>query len=456
MKIFAIPSNAGVLRSAPALGRAKAPLAVLLLQAALFISCATTDPYVPVDRLAEQEEFANGAETLEDRSKTIYRGKDKVLYFLDKGLLTHYAGSYVESSQLLQDGERAIEANFAASISQEIGTFILNDRTREYDGEDYEDIYLNAFNALNYYHRNNMDEALVEIRRMNNKLRDLSVKYGVLMTNMQKLALEKDTEIPPNPETPVKFNNSALARYLGMLFYRGAGLMDDARIDQQQLRVAMADAPSIYTNPVPSSIQNELSIPGGMARLNVIGFAGRSPIKSEEVTRIPLGLTWIKIALPVMTARHSQVVSVGVALDTGESFSLELLEDISAVVTATFMQKKNLIYTKSIVRASVKGVAATAFTVMAETSEDDEKKGLYSLLAVGSQAFAEASEKADLRVARYFPGKVYVGGINLAPGTYSFTVTYYGENKKVLAVRRHENVEIKTNTLNLREEVCVK
>jgi len=429
-------------------------LASLLLQAALLVSCATVDPFIPVDQLVEQEDFSQSVDTLEDRSKSIYRGKDKVLYYLDKGLLTHYAAAYGESSKLLQDGEKAIEANFAASISQEVGTFILNDRTREYDGEDYEDIYLNAFNALNYYHRNNMEEALVEIRRMNNKLRDLSVKYGTMMSNMQKLALEKDTEIPANTEAPVKFNNSALARYLGMLFYRGAGLMDDARIDQQQLRVAMADAPSIYKNPVPSSVRDELSIPSGTARLNVIAFAGRSPIKNEEVIRIPLGRTWIKIALPVMTARPSQVVSIGVKLDTGESFSLELLEDISAVVTATFVQKKNLIYTKSIIRASIKGIAATTFDVMSENS--DERQGLYSLLAIGSQVLAEASEKADLRAARYFPGKAYVGGINLAPGTYSFTVTYYGENKRVLAVRRHEDMQINANALNLTEDVCLK
>jgi hypothetical protein len=216
----------------------------------------------------------------------------------------------------------------------------------------------------------------------------------------------------------------------------------------------MADAPSIYTNPVPSSIQQELSIPHGMARLNIIGFAGRSPIKNEEVIRIPLGHTWIKIALPVMTARHSQVVSIGVVLDSGESFSLELLEDISAVVTATFAQRKNIIYTKTIIRASIKGIAATTFDVMAETS--DENQGLYSLLAIGSQVFAEASEKADLRVARYFPGKAYVGGINLAPGTYSFTVTYYGDNKRVLAERRHENMQINANALNLTEDVCLK
>ena len=420
----------------------------------LLISCVTIDPYIPIDNLVEQEDFAKSIETLEEKRKTIYREKDRVLYFLDKGMLARYNKDYEESSSLLEQAERAIEENFAVSISQEIGTFILNDRTREYDGEDYEDIYLNVFNALNYYQRGSMEGALVEIRRTSNKLRDLSVKYGVLMTNMQKLALENNTEIPPNPEVTVKFNDSALARYLGMLFYRGEGNIDSARIDQNNLRIAMADAPVIYTNPIPSSIADELSIPPGMARLNVIGFAGRSPIKTEEVLRIFLGNAWIKIALPVMTPRPGRIASIEVSLDGGESFNLELLEDISAVVTGTFAQKKNLIYVKSVVRASVKGIAASVFNIAADQSEDN--KGLYAILGLGSQILAEASEKADLRIARYFPGKAYIGGINLTPGTYSFTITFYGHGKEVITSRRHEGVTVKANTLNLLEETCLR
>jgi len=429
-------------------------LAFLVPVITLFVSCASTDPYVKVDQLVDQEEFSKSAGILEEKSKSIYREKDKVLYFLDKGMLAHYAESYGESSALLQEGERAIEENFAVSISQEVGTFVLNDTIREYDGEDYEDIYLNVFNALNYYRQGDIEGALVEIRRMNNKLRDLSVKYGVIMTSMQKMAMEKGTEVPPNPEAPVKFNNSALARYLGMLFYRGAGNMDSARIDQQQLRTAMADAPAVYKNPVPSSVADELSIPVDMARLNVIAFAGRSPVKTEEVERIFLGTGWIKIALPVMTSRSSRISSVKVALDSGESLTLELLEDIGAVANATFVQKKNLIYTKSVVRASVKGATAAVFNAAAEKSDD--YGGLFLLLGLASQIFAEASEKADLRVARYFPGKAYVGGINLQPGVYSLTVTYYGSNGEAVAAKRHENITIAGRTLNLVEDVCLK
>jgi len=421
---------------------------------ALFFSCATSDPYVQVDQLVDQENFSKSTGVLEERRKSIYREKDRVLYFLDKGMLAHYAEDYTESSTLLQAGERAIEENFSVSVTQEVGTFILNDTTREYDGEDYEDIYLNVFNALNYYRQGEMEGALVEIRRINNKLRNLSVKYGVLMTNMQKMAMEKGAEVPPNPEAPVNFNNSALARYLGMLFYRGVGNMDSARIDQQQLRVAIADAPALYKNSVPSSVADELTIPRGMARLNVLAFTGRSPVKTEEVTRIFLGTGWIKIALPVMTPRPSRISSVRVTLDSGESLTLDLLEDINAVVDATFSQKKNLIYTKSVVRASIKGATAAALNAASEKSE--ENKGLFFLLGLGSQIWAEASEKADLRIARYFPGKAYVGGINLEPGTYSLTVAYLGARGEVIAERRHENISVTGRTLNLVEDACLR
>jgi hypothetical protein len=271
---------------------------------------------------------------------------------------------------------------------------------------------------------------------------------------MQQMALENDTEIPPNPEAPVKFNNSALARYLGMLFYRGEGMTDDARIDQNHLRIAMADAPTVYKNPVPQSIKDELVIPQGMARLNIIAFAGRAPIKKEEVLRIFLGNAWIKIALPVMTPRFSRIASIGVVIDSGESFALELLEDISAVAEATFVQKKNIIYTRSVIRAIVKGVAASVFNVMANESE--ENSGIYALLGLGSQIWAEASEKADLRTSRYFPGKAYVGGINLNPGTYSYTVTFYGKNMEVISKQRFEEIVIYENALNLTEVVCLK
>ncbi|GHU73619.1 hypothetical protein FACS189450_13740 [Spirochaetia bacterium] len=408
--------------------------------------------------MTAQGEYADGMDHLEKEKKKYYRKADQILYYLDKGMIAHYAGQYDGSSDLLEDGERAIEAAFTKSVTMEIGSYLVNDTVKEYDGEDYEDIYLNVFNALNYYHRGNIEDAMVEIRRMNNKIRFLSTKYGIIKTNLQKKALEESAEIPPNAGAELHFSDSALARYLGLLFYRGAGRYDDARIDQEGLKIAFANAPDVYTYPVPASIDDELEIPAGKARLNVLAFGGLSPVKEEETLRIPLTYSnYVKIALPVLVERPSRIKSVELVIDQGESFELELLEDMGKVTRETFKEKQDVIYLKTVIRATMKGVASSVMDAAASSDNIDGTTALVlGLLSFGNKIFAEASEQADLRMSRYFPARAYVGGIDLDPGTYSFTVNYRDASGGVLASFRQENIMIYKDRLNLVEAVCLK
>ncbi|MCL2138632.1 MAG: hypothetical protein FWH41_03780, partial [Treponema sp.] len=272
-------------------------------------SCASTGSFNAIDGELGYSRYAESIALLEKNKKFLYSNRDTVLYCLDKGMLSHYAQLYADSSRLLEDGERAIEEAFTKSVTQEISAFLINDNARDYGGEDYEDIYINVFNALNYHHRGEPEGAMVEIRRMNSKLEYLAFKYDASLARLRKKAQEDSSvSMPPEPARPAQFSNSALARYLGMLFYRGAGLHDSARIDRDWLRAAFAGSPAVYKQPVPSSISGELAIPEGMARLNVLSFAGLSPVKREAVMRLPIGNgRWIKIALPEMASRRSSV-----------------------------------------------------------------------------------------------------------------------------------------------------
>ena len=430
---------------------------VRLLCLCLFSACASGGSFRKIDSSLDQGNYPGGVETLEKEKSSLYSGRDNILYCLDKGMLSHYAQQYAESSRLLESGEKAIAAAFTKSVSMEIGSYLLNDNTREYPGEDYEDIYLNCFNALNYYHRGNHEDALVEIRRVNNKLRYLATKYGVVLSNLQRKALDENLgRIPGNPAAEGRFTDSALARYLGMLFYRGAGLYDDARIDRDGLLTAFANAPGVYRYPPPASLAGELEIPKGAARLNVIAFSGLSPVKQEQVLRLPLpGARWAKIALPEMAYRRSDVKRIEVAFDGGRRFNLELLEDMEAAARETFKARQGVIYLKTAIRAMLKGISSSAMGAAA--GETDGEAGLIlHLFSFLAQIFAEASEQADLRMSRYFPAKAYVGGINLPPGLYSFQITYYGGTGKEIASVRHENVRLRENALNLAEAVCLK
>jgi hypothetical protein len=67
-------------------------LIVLLIVS--FISCASGNPYHKVDEAAYQGEYRQGLDTIEKDKKGLYRQKDAVLYYLDSGMLSHYASDY--------------------------------------------------------------------------------------------------------------------------------------------------------------------------------------------------------------------------------------------------------------------------------------------------------------------------------------------------------------------------
>ncbi len=423
----------------------------------LLVSCTSVSHYEDIDREVAAGQYAQSLTLIEESRDKEYRDRDLIVYYLDAGLLAHFAGEYEKSSQYLQTAERSIENAFTKSISLEASTFLVNDSMREYPGEDYEDIYLNAINALNYYHQGNIDGALVEVRRIDNKLRYLSTKYGAVLTKAQEDLLHTDEGIPYDEEaTQVKFSNSALARYLGMLFYRADGNRDSARIDRDKIRLAFANQPDMYGFPLPQSISGELEIPRGKARLNIISFNGPSPVKTETVTRIPVsGKQWVKIALPEFRERPSRIARTVVSIGDGVSFELELIENMSTVARETFRQRAAIIYMKSILRSIAKTTSSAVLEEGSRQVDDSSAALILGLLSLGTQVYAEASEQADLRMSRYFPAQALVGGVTLDPGNYTVTVSWYDTGNTLMQQRVFENITVTAGQLNLLEAVCI-
>lgn len=423
----------------------------------VLVSCASVSHYEEIDKEVAAGQYAQSLTLIEESREKEYRDRDLIVYYLDAGLLAHFAGEYEKSSQYLQTAERSIEDAFTKSISLEASTFLVNDSMREYPGEDYEDIYLNAINALNYYHRGDIDGALVEVRRIDNKLRYLSVKYGDVLTKAQEDLLHTDDSIPYDENAAqVKFSNSALARYLGMLFYRADGNRDSARIDRDKIRLAFANQPDMYGFPLPQSLSGELDIPRGKARLNIISFNGPSPVKTEKVMRILVSdHNWVKIAIPEFSERPSRVARTVVSISDGESFELELIENMSTVARETFRQRSAVIYMKSILRSIAKTTSSAVLEEGARQTSDSSAALILGLLSLGTQVYAEASEQADLRMSRYFPAQALVGGITVDPGNYTVTVSWYDTGNTLIQQRVFEDIEVIAGQLNLLEAVCI-
>lgn len=438
----------------------------------IFVSCSTMGDYnfTAVDQSLDAGEYEVAYQMVTADSDEIYSSYDQVLQSLDLGILSHYAGEYQRSNQELTQAERKIEEYYAKSISQSISSFLVNDTIVDYDGEVFEDIYINIFMALNYIHLGNMEDAFVEIRRFDNKLKAASEKYSdkIAAANQEKSSNGGEQVAVPK----MNFHNSALARYLSMILYRSRGQFDSARIDLQYLDSAFASQPALYNFPKPESLQQELEIPLGQGRVNIIAFTGKSPFKEEEVLRLysDIGGFYYKIAFPEMRQQSSMVSSIQVtAIPTGEilegnaaqhpsaaaTVSLEPLESISNIAMDTFEQHKTLIYLRAVLRSIGKSSTTTVWGALANESSDSGMGLLFSVLELASVVTTETTERADVRVARYLPSLAWVSGMNLDPGNYILSIEYKNDAGALVALEQ-KNITVTTTGLNLVEAVCLR
>jgi hypothetical protein len=411
-----------------------------------------------VDADIENDRYDEARNKIESDKKKIYSARDSVLYNLDRGILSHYAKEWNRSNGELSQAEKDIFAAFTKSISESIGAWFANDTVMTYQGETYEDIYTNIFMALNYLHLGQIDDAFVEIRRFDNKLREITQKYQVRIAEAKKNASGASDSVDSNLE----FHNSALARYLSMIMYRSRGRLDEADIDRRLIGDAFYLQPRVYPFAAPQSIAGEVDIPEGEARLNIVALTGRAPEKTEEVTRFWSvdGSFYYKIALPVMRKQSSRIHAVECRVTNSKGIAarsrLELIEDISTIAIDTFKQRQALIYFRSAARSIAKSATGAVLSAVADSEDDSAASLTARLLSLAFIAVTETTERADVRTSKFFPGKAWVTGINLPPGEYDVEIDYLGAGNKTVYQQTFKDVIIGRDKLNLVETLCLR
>ncbi|MEW5995762.1 MAG: hypothetical protein AB1744_15400, partial [Candidatus Zixiibacteriota bacterium] len=194
----------------------RAAASLLLLLAAGCGSVATRKGfYEPITTELRSGNSTGAAQLLETaREGNKYAEKDRLIYFIDAGLLHHYAQNHQTSNEKLELAELAAEELFTRSISRAAASLLLNDNILEYSGEDYEVLYTNLVKALNYVALGDFDNAFVEIRRGNLKLELLEQKYGEAAAKLQKGSPDDTACVDITYDIPeIRFHNDAFARY---------------------------------------------------------------------------------------------------------------------------------------------------------------------------------------------------------------------------------------------------
>jgi hypothetical protein len=134
-------------------------LCIGLLLVSLSGCASYSNSFQKIEQLLVQQKPEAALLELETNPKS---GKDKLLYLLDRAMLQRLNGLYVESNASFEEAKELIESLQGTSLLEEAGTLTLSDSARSYEGEDFEQVSIHIYEALNYMALGLWDEARVE------------------------------------------------------------------------------------------------------------------------------------------------------------------------------------------------------------------------------------------------------------------------------------------------------
>ncbi len=391
------------------------------------------------------------------KKKDIYKSKDDVLYNLESGMVYHFSGKYDSSTVFLSQAELEIEENYTKSISRGITSFLVNDNKLAYDGEPYEDIYINAFNALNYIHMQDFEGALVETRRMSYKMEQLDIKIKGLVSAFAKSDSSGRVDWG---DGKVNIQNSALSHYLASILYAKAGNIDGSRIEYDKLGSALAEQSTISEfRKRPIEDFEYLKDPENYNVL-LAGFSGQAPYKQQEDVRFfwddydndKNNDFYLKFSLPTIHLYPSEAYRVQAIINDSVKVPLNLIEEMDVISSKVYNAKQPIIYGRALLRASFKA-GGTKLISGAVRKEHAILADIIEILGFITQ---EASEKADLRSWQTMPGSAWMHAIKLSPGQHTIRIEYLSEYGRVMYFDEY-NVNITDRTrLELIESIYSK
>jgi hypothetical protein len=138
----------------------------------IFSGCATYQSSVSEGRrFLQQRQFEAALSKLKPLADK--DDGDRLIHLLDYGTALQMAGQIPESNKVFLFADKFAESQDYHSVSRVTGSMLLNEEMVQYKGDTFEKVFINAFLALNYLELNQLDDALVETRRMNEKYKKL-------------------------------------------------------------------------------------------------------------------------------------------------------------------------------------------------------------------------------------------------------------------------------------------
>jgi uncharacterized protein len=384
--------------------------------------------------------------TLQSNS-TEARGKREFLFYVNNGLVLSMLGQYTESNEYFEKAFIFGE-DYRINYLNEAASYLTNPTITTYKGEDHEHLMLLYYKALNFLKMGKTQDALVECRRLNIRLQQLSDRY----TNERKFQRDAfiHTLMGIIYETDKDYNNAFIA-------YRNAvEIYEEDYQDLFEIAIPEQLKSDLLRTAWLSGLQEEFELfkekfgmpdyayePSEGGELVLFWHNGLSPVKAEwginfavdrrdnfvYFSNQELGISFpfsldgydekdknglarleiFRIALPRYLERPTYYSGATISWQENTS-ELQLLEDVNKIAFKSLQQRMTLELSKALIRVAIK--KATEYQVK------QEDKALGSVLGM----INAITEKADTRNWQTLPHSIYYTRIPLSAGQNRITL----------------------------------
>ena len=426
------------------------PGLLLILMLGLLSSCAT---YYH-QNIKFQEAYTSGnlehASKLLEKNKKAAEDRNRLLYFMQKGVVLQMMGEYEQSNNYLEQAYIFTE-DYRKNYGLEALSLVSNPMVKTYPGEDHEKVLIHYYKALNYLKLQQPSKALVEAKRLTNKLNFLNDKYenrpnryadDAFAHILMGIAYEMDGDV----------NNAFIAYRNAYNVYQDSystdfGVTAPEQLKEDIMRTAYLTGfyeelrqyekefgREFHYQPKDNGeliffwhnglgpVKSEWSINFTVVKGDNAGFVtfvneeyGMNfvfPVSSDQEGGNGFGdLKVVRVAFPKYISREPYFTSATLTLDSSAIYPLENAENIDAIAKSILQDRFFREMASALMRLAAKQAAEYAVR-----QENEDMGAAVSLLNA-------LTEKADTRNWQTLPHSIYYSRVPLQQGANKVVLT---------------------------------
>ena len=341
------------------------------------------------------------------KTKAESPGKDQLMYLLDYATTLQIKGDYKASAQAFQAADKLVDENDYHSVTQVLGATLGSEEMIQYKGESYEKFLINSLNAINYLMLGDYYNALVECRRINNKIS----------------AFKMEGRDP--------YELSSFARYLAAIIWEADKKYDDAYLEYEGAYKLDSSIPFIQTDLIRSA---QLSQKYDLVKKWKKEFDYKdlgselNPVKDKSLGELVViyqqGFGARKVPrydsprFPMLRTEYSQTAAAQVEVMTIEGDS----QTSKAITKTRVIYDIDSMAIKTLDKDYAALVARRIGGVVAKAVVSDQIRQKNQLLGNLAWIAMNVSDRADLRQWSTLPAKIQMSRIYLKPGSYKVRI----------------------------------